>query len=1121
MHRSADILRLSATDLANHLGCRHLTWLDREAAEGRLDKPIWRDLSLEALKARGLAHERAYVEHLRACGRDVVELREGEGETAHARTRAAMQQGAGAIVQADLRDGRWGGRADVLLRVDAPSSLGAWSYDVVDTKLAQDTRGGTVLQLCLYADLVGAIQGEPAGRMHVVKPGDGFVTETFRFAEYAAFYRRVRARLEEAVGRDAATRPEPVPHCDVCRWWQRCDAQWRCEDHLSLVAGMGTLHARELERCDVRTLQSFAELPKPPADVERGSPQAFARLHGQACIQLRSRRQNAHLFELLPPEPARGLARLPEPSPGDVFFDLEGDPFVPEGGLEYLFGVAFHDGSALRYRAWWASDHRQEKASFEALIDFVTERWRRHPDLHVYHFHVYEPAAVKRLMSRYGTREKEVDELLRGGRFVDLLQVTRQGVRIGVESYSLKHLEPCLGYARAIDLREASAALRRAAFALEVGDPDSIAAADRTAIETYNRDDCLATAALRDWLEARRAELAERHELARPVPGDGDASERVQERAAAVQAVFDALVAGVPDDPNDRNAGHRARWLLAHLLDYFRREDKCACWELFRLRDLSDEELLDERKAVAGLSFAGTIEGGTANCPIHRYRFPPQEVGLDDDDKLIVPGEGPLGTVHAVDLGARTLDIRKRKDAARLHPTSVVVEERIEIATLEASLLAFAREVAASGVRFRAARGLLERQPPRLRSGGPLRRPGEDVVDAAIRVARDLDCSVLPIQGPPGSGKTHTGARMIAALIADGRTVGVTAVSHKVIRNLLDKALAIAAQEGIRLQAAHKPGKRPEPERAGLEHVDNDGAFDAARAGKVVGGTAWLWARDEAVEILDYLFVDEAGQMSLAMVLAAARAARNLVLLGDPQQLEQPQQGAHPEGSEVAALVHVLGGRATMPAEHGLFLEQTWRLHPAVCAFTSAIYYEDRLHPRAGLERQEVCGSRFAGSGLFFVPVAHEGNQSSAPEEVAAIDEIVAALTVDGVTWIDQHGVAQPLTLAHILIVAPYNAQVAALRARLPGARVGTVDKFQGQEAAVVIYSMTSSSPHDAPRGMEFLYNPNRLNVATSRARCACILVASPRLLEPECRTPEQMRQANGLCAFVERAERR
>jgi uncharacterized protein len=274
------------------------------------------------------------------------------------------------------------------------------------------------------------------------------------------------------------------------------------------------------------------------------------------------------------------------------------------------------------------------------------------------------------------------------------------------------------------------------------------------------------------------------------------------------------------------------------------------------------------------------------------------------------------------------------------------------------------------------------------------------------------------------------------------------------------------------------------------------------------------------VEAADYLFVDEAGQMSLAHVLGASRAARNLVLLGDPQQLEQPQRGAHPEGSEVAALVHILDGRKTITDDAGLFLDETWRLHPKICEFTSELFYEGRLKSHTGLERQELVGKMpFTGCGLFYVPVEHEGNQNQSLEEVEAVRGIVRGLLAEGVCWTDSTGKSHPVGEGEILVVAPYNAQVGALAGCLPDSvRVGTVDKFQGQQAPVVIYSMASSSADDAPRGMSFLYNPNRFNVATSRARCACILVASPHVLEPDCRTPEHMRWANVLCRFRELA---
>ncbi len=393
----------------------------------------------------------------------------------------------------------------------------------------------------------------------------------------------------------------------------------------------------------------------------------------------------------------------------------------------------------------------------------------------------------------------------------------------------------------------------------------------------------------------------------------------------------------------------------------------------------------------------------------------------------------------------------------------------------------------------------------------------------ACRMGSSLDNSLLPIQGPPGAGKTFTGARMICALVGQGKRVGVTAVSHKVIRKLLEDVVTAAREMSVRgVTCAHrKEGADPNSQPI-REMGSNEEALQSLRNGgiNVLGGTPWLWCREEFRDSVHVLFVDEAGQMSLANVLACAQAGTNLVLLGDPQQLEQPQKGSHPEGSDISALAHLLDGGRTISETQGLFLAETWRLHPAICKFTSELFYEGRLFSRAGLERQNILApAPFSRPGLWFVPVIHEGNQNYSEEEIERVSGIVALLTQAGSTWVDSSGNQKNLSVDDILIVAPYNDQVNRLTERLPRAKVGTVDKFQGQEAAVVIYSMTSSSPEDAPRGMEFLYNLNRFNVATSRARCACIVVGSPRLFAPECRTPHQMELANALCRYGELSE--
>jgi predicted RecB family nuclease len=1126
MKVTGDGIRLSATDLAHHLACRHLTALDLAAALGELSPPRWQDPDLDVLELRGMEHERAYLDHLRAQGRTIADLRDAPtpGDAAE-RTGVAMRAGADAIAQATLARDRWLGRADVLLRVPRPSALGDWSYEVVDTKLARETRAETMLQLCLYSELAGAIQGVMPRHAHVVAPGHGFEPESFLLTEYLAYYRRVKRRLEASVDTPSAPLyPEPVAHCDICRWWPQCAARRRADDHLSLVAGLSKLHANELRRWPVTTLAALAALPLPLEHrPRRGARGTYVRVREQARVQLAGRERGMPVHELLERVPERGLARLPVPSAGDVFLDFEGDPFVDGGGLEYLFGWCDTEG---RYAHRWALTHADERAAFEWLVDALVERAERYPDFHAYHFAPYEPAALRRLMGRHATRESDVDRLLRAERFVDLYAVVRQSLRASVERYSIKDLEAFYGYRRDIDLRAASVRRHAVERALELGGAAAIPQSTLAAVRDYNRDDCRSALALRDWLESLRTGLAAAGEdVARFELRDGTPGERVSARQQRVAPVKSALLEGVAAEPAQRTPAQQARRLLAELLEWHARESKAPWWEYFRLRDLGDDALLEEKSALAGLEHVERI-GGTPACPIDRYRYPAQDTQIRDGNELHTTNGEKLGEVARIDIAARVIDIKKTRATRDAHPASAFVHTFVPADVIADALLRLGTWTAAHGIdapgEHRAARDLLLGRAPRLRPGARMPAAGEDTLAAARRLALDLDGGVLAIQGPPGSGKTYTGARMICTLVRAGKRVGVSAVSHKVIRNLLEATLDAAAEEGCAIACVQKTRDDAGAARGRVTELADNAAVRAALAtgaATVAGGTAWLWSREDFANAVDVLFVDEAGQMSLADVAAVSQAGRSLVLLGDPQQLEQPQQGSHPEGTNVSALEHLLGGGHTIADDRGIFLAHTWRLHPAICAFTSELFYDGRLQPRPGLERQALIGDTgFAGAGLWFAPVEHDGNQSASPEEVARVAEIVAELVRDGVGWVDAKGVSRPLTTADVLIVAPYNAHVSYIARRLPGARVGTVDKFQGQEAAVVIYTMATSAPEDAPRGMEFLYSLNRLNVATSRARCACILVASPRLLEPECRTPDQMRLANAFCRYLELA---
>lgn len=1128
MKKQQDVIHLSATDLVGHLNCRHLTALDMDVAEGVLGKPKHWDPLLEILQERGRRHEAAFVDHLQEQGFSATAIT-GVDITpdAVASTRKAMEDGEQIIIQAALQHERWSGRADILRRIEKPSALGAWSYEIIDTKLARETKGGTVLQLCLYADLLEQAQGVAPEYVYVVAPWSNFEPQQFRYLDYAAYFRRAKRATEAAIdkkeGQDAY--PDPKDHCDVCRWQERCEQRRRDDDHLCLVAGVTKNQITELQANGIGTGSALAAMQSPmPWKPQRGSPLSYEKAREQARIQIETRQAGELRYELLPVAPETGLSLLPPPSDGDVFFDIEGDPFVGEHGLEYLFGYQYRgaDGEPV-YVEDWALDREGEKAVFERFVDFVTARRQEFPDLHIYHYAPYEPGALKRLMGRYATREDEIDNLLRGKVFVDLYGVVRNALRAGVESYSIKKLEPLYGFTRTTELKQANIALASVQAGLELADTASITDEDRAVVQGYNADDCVSAQALRDWLEDRREELiASGADVPRPAPGQEGPSEELSARQEQINQLKERLTHDVPVDPEERTAEQQARWILAHLLGWHRREDKATWWEYFRLKALTADELIDERAALSRLTLVGTVDQSKTGIPTHRYRFEQQDTDLRGDEDLKAVGGDKLGTAIAVSTDERTIDIKKSKATADVHPDAVFAHKIFDTKEQAGALFRLGQYVADHGIEgdgpYRAARALLLNEPPQL-GGQTIRMDEESGLQAALRIAGALEGGVFPIQGPPGTGKSYSGARMICRLVEQGKKVGITANSHKVIRHLLDKVVEASEEMGVDLRCIQKP-KEPEPDQNRLVFVRNNGDVYAALANgqcQVAGATHFLWSRADAHDVLDVLVVDEAAQMSLANVVAVAQSTRTLILLGDPQQLDQPTQGTHPDGTGVSSLEHVLQGDHTIAADRGLFLDKTWRLHPAICAFNSELFYDSKLTSQEGCALQIITsGGPLDGNGLRYLPVPHTGNQSSSIEEAEAAANLVNVVLASSPRWTDREGIEKPLTLDDIVIITPYNAQVFEIQQRLPGARVGTVDKFQGQEAPIAIYSMATSSYADAPRGMEFLYSANRFNVAISRAKCLAILIASPDVFEAECKTPRQMQLANAFCRYLE-----
>lgn len=1101
-------LLFSASDLVNFLGCPHATKLDLRQLIAPVKLPP-DDEQAVLLQEKGIVHERAYLARLREEGRTVCEIPD-EGSLAErvARTRAAMAEGPDVIYQGALHRGPWHGFSDFLLKAPGVESrLGSYAYDIADTKLARAAKPKHVLQLSVYAELLEAVQGAPPPRLHVVL-GDGstFTVKTDDVRHYGAV---ARSRFERFVAAAPGLGvPEPCGHCGFCRWNSECKDQWDATEHLSLVAGVSRGQRAKLRDAGIVSLRALAQAVQGPADLQAAT---FERLRAQARLQLTRRENGDSTVEVLPRQPGRGFDRLPRPDPGDMFFDMEGDPLF-EGGLEYLFGIVTGSPEATQFTDFWAHDREAEKRAFEAAVDFMTARLQAHPEAHIYHYAAYEETALKRLAMYHGTREGEVDDLLRGGRLVDLYKVVAEGIRVGEPRYSLKNLEAYyLDLKRSGEVTTAGDSIVMYERWRRLGD-DAILGE----VRAYNELDCRSTLLCRDWLLTHRP--AEANWFTKPAVA-GEEGARDAKRAEA-EARTVAMTAALLDCPAEERAW---RELLAHLLEFHRREAKPSWWAQFARAEMSEEELIDDPESIGGLRSDGRPPRQDKKSLVFGFTFPPQDfkMRLGDKPKRPVTLE-PAGEIVALDEEARTVELKLGPSRTPLgDAVSLIPEGPVGDAQLRAAVYRFAESAAAGDGRYSALRQVLRRDLPRLRGA----EPGAPVVDAradpvleTCRALAALEDGCLLVQGPPGAGKTYTASRAIVELLAAGKRVGVASNSHKAINTLLTEVESVAEAAGRPFRGVKK-SSRVDQHLPNARFITNTLSNDEAVAGRfqLMAGTAWLFALPAMDQQLDYLFVDEAGQVSLANLVAMGVSARNLVLVGDQMQLSQPIQGVHPGGSGCSALEHVLQGAATVPPERGVFLPVTRRMHSALCRFISGAVYDGRLDSAEDADRQALLvdpaldPAALAEAGLRFVEVVHEGCAQKSPAEAARLRTTYEALL--GQPWRNRKGEVRPLGVDDILVVSPYNMQVNLLQSALPpGARVGTVDKFQGQEAAVVLISMATSSGDDLPRNIEFLYSRNRLNVAISRARCLAVVFASPRLLEIGCSTVEQMKLVNTLC---------
>lgn len=1144
----------SASDLKAAAECEYAWCRAIDAKLGRVpavEEP--EDATLKRAAELGDVHERAVLDrYVRELGgarvHRVAKVSSVDAEAlaaAVAETVQALDSDVEVVFQAAFATDEFVGFADFLRRDDD----GRWR--VQDSKLARTARVTALMQLAAYVDQLDRLGVARSDEVDLIL-GDGTIS-THDVDDLLPLFRVRRARLraliadrrivEGAAGAPLAWGDDrgdlQIVACGRCA---TCEEQVLAHRDLLMVARMRPVQRARLRAAGIDTIDALAAASTVPAGMNTDT---FETLRAQARLQLRADADGVPAYDV---HFAAAIHTLPVPSHGDIFFDFEGDPLYTEPaedgetrwGLDYLFGWV---DNADEYTALWAHSFAEERRALETFLDLVKLRRAAHPGMHIYHYAPYETSHLVAMAARHGVREGEVDRLLREGVFVDLYPLVLRTVRVGSRSYSIKKLEPLYmgDDVRTSDVQKGDESIVQYVAARELAAAGEQAEADAVLADLadYNRYDCVSTRRLRNWL----IDIA-RKEGVTPAPPDlaDDVVYEPSPRSVALLGDAERAV----DDGGDGQV-HR---LAAAAIDYFPREAKSFWVSHFqRLREpvtmwdgtrdvvkvdvpssrvRRDWEMAEGRRVVSrDVEIRGEVSPGTTlgegSQPFALYAAP---APFDTE----VPSRA-VHVPHSVTVTAVLPDGYLVTESAVQGqtwdelPVALTPAAPPRVVSLQGAIDEWADRLhaAAPGFPSDAATDILRRVPPRTVSGRPLPQADGDIIDAIVRGVLDLDHSYLAVQGPPGTGKTYTGSRVIARLVNEhGFRVGVVAQSHAIIETLLERVVADGV-DPARVGKAPKdrdadPGYTVIP-KAGMASflAEHDGG------GVVVGGTAWDFSNTQRVERagLDLLVIDEAGQFSLASTIAVAAGAKRLLLLGDPQQLPQVSQGAHPEPVDTSALGWVMDGDPVVRPEFGYFLARSWRMHPYVAAPVSTLAYAGRLASAPGTERRAVSG---IDAGLHVVPVRHRGNATQSPEEAAEVVRLVRDLVGRTFTDNDEAATTRELRPSDIIVVTPYNAQRQLVLDALAAAGfrdvpVGTVDNFQGKEAVVSITSLAASSGRDAPRGPEFLLLQNRLNVAISRAQVVAYLIHSPALLDDLPRTPEGVTRLSAFARLVGAAE--
>ena len=1117
---------ISPSDLNNFVACKYtalneIKFHNKEIKknEDKANDKLWKEMGIE--------HEKKHFKILKDKHKKSISIKSDLDEKDRFNdTVRAIQKGYDLIYHAYLIDENFRGEADFLIKCNTPSELGDYSYEVYDTKITRNLKPRHVTQITAYSDMLGKIQKLMPEKMYLIDGSDEL--HSFKIIEYIELFNHGKKEFVKFLSNKNKEKlyPEKCSYCDLCNWKDECDQIWEKDNYINLVDGLNKSQIEKLKKNKVRTVEQLAKTKLISTDLKI-NPESFEKIKSQAKLQEEKRLTGEDKIIFLDPDIDKGFYKLPKPDDGDVFFDIEGFPRM-DRPFEYLHGLYYKDKGKLKFRDLWAKnyDKESEKNIFIELINFFEKRFEEYPNAHIYHYAPYEKRAIRELATVYSSEFPKGDivndNLLRKEKYVDLFAIAKQSIRTSERDMSLKSIEKFYEFKRKADIVKAD---------------DSVAKYDnwittknekyKQDIIDYNEEDCVSTYYLREFLVKNKPETIDWFVKSEEIKKEPSKYRRKIPNALSREEVEVDLNNRLEKKKNKNNKNLVDQ--LKNFIGFHWKSIKPEYWDVFDKAEKTHLELEDDTECIANCVLISDKPKVTDEGIIYSYRFNDQNYKLKKGKAAFdVHQKKSTGSIHSIEEEFPDKNLVKiiisKKSKVKEMPNLLTLGNGKPpgVHQHDQALNKFLEDyIKNDGKNYKSIMDILERSGPDIKDtkkNSNLIDEQKDLIPQSVEIVKNLNNSYLTIQGPPGTGKTYSSASIIIELMKIGKKVGVTSNSHEAIKNLLIAIEEQATKQNFKFNGVRKTTRQNKREWKFIQDKfeGKELNFDEY---SLYAGTSWFFVDPRMNKTLDYLFIDEAGQVALGTTIANATCAKNLVLIGDQMQLSQPMRAKHEGYARMSSLDFVLEDNDTIPADKGVFLNVTRRLNKKICNYISSSFYDSRLTSDSITETRSVNLKLdpIKDEGLFYVPIEHTGCSQRSDEEADLIEKTYNKIINKEFKVGDTTG---KISAKDIMVVTPYNAQANNIRERLKkkfkeDVRVGTIDLFQGQEAKVVLISMTTSDVESLPRHKDFFFSRNRLNVAISRAECVAIIIFNENLLLASASSIKEMKLMNSFCKLL------